>query len=169
MEPGGTYHPKNGGAMIRARAVIGERERLSALRGSALEDAPPDAVLDRITALAASIFDVPMALVSLLDETRQRVLSRFGLELESVPRELSFCEHTLSGDGVMVVPDALADPRFRSNPYVLDLPKVRFYAGAPIVADDGSKLGSICILDVVPRTISAFQVGVLEQIAELVV
>ncbi len=149
--------------------MIGERERLAAIHRFGLLEAPPDAILDRITALAASIFDVPMALVTLLDETRQRLLSRFGLELETMPRELSFCEHTIRGDGVMIVPDALADSRFRANPYVLDLPNIRFYAGAPIVTVDGSKLGAVCILDTVPRTISAFQVGVLEQLAELVV
>lgn len=109
-----------------------------------------DASFDHLTALAADIFDAPMALISLVDGERHCFKSRVGIPLHSISRDVSFCDHTLRGDEVLVVPDTFDDPRFLDNPFVIDEPYVRFYAGAPIYYE-GVAVGTLCILGLHPR------------------
>jgi two-component system, sensor histidine kinase len=128
-----------------------ERERLAALRSYEVLDTPPEAAFDRITLLAADLFSTPMAAVTLLDAERQWLKSRVGIEAEETPRKVAFCDHAIRGDDVMVVPDATLDPRFADNPLVLDGPRIRFYAGAPLKLNSGLKLGALCVIDTKPR------------------
>ena len=124
-----------------------EPARLAALHGLALLDTPSEERFDRITRLARRLFGVPIATLSLVDEDRQWFKSRQGLELSETPREISFCGHAILGDQIMEVPDAAADPRFHDNPLVTQEPHVRFYAGCPLRAPDGSKLSRIAYVD----------------------
>ena len=126
-----------------------EEKRLQTLARYDVLDTPPDAALDRLTALAARIFGVPIALVSLVDRDRQWFKSRHGLELCGTHRDQSFCAHAIlpHADGPLVVPDATRDPRFADNPLVTGPPGIRFYAGAPLRMANGTALGSFCIID----------------------
>ncbi|CAB3731421.1 putative bifunctional diguanylate cyclase/phosphodiesterase [Achromobacter piechaudii] len=131
---------------------VAEAARLKALETYHLVDTPPSADFDRLAALAARLFDVPIALVSLVTADRQFFKARVGLDVCETPREISFCAHALQHrEGIFVIPDALKDERFRHNPVVLGAPFVRFYAGHPLVAPGGEKLGTICLIDVKPR------------------
>lgn len=131
---------------------VAEAARLKALETYHLVDTPPSADFDRLAALAARLFDVPIALVSLVTADRQFFKARVGLDVCETPREISFCAHALQHrEGIFVIPDALKDERFRHNPVVLGTPFVRFYAGHPLVAPGGEKLGTICLIDVKPR------------------
>jgi len=107
--------------------------------------------LDDLTRFAAALCEAPVALVTLLEEEYQHFLGRTGFDGTGTRRDISFCTHAVTADGVMVVPDTLADPRFVDNPLVTGGPQVRFYAGAPMRASDGSVLGTVCVLDTVPR------------------
>ncbi|WP_419807806.1 sensor histidine kinase [Sphingomonas sp.] len=107
--------------------------------------------LRRITDFAAALCDSPVALVTVLEETQQVFLSRSGIDLDSTPREISFCDHAIRSDEIMVVTDATADPRFVDNPLVTGDLNVRFYAGVPLFTDEGVALGSLCVLDTVPH------------------
>ncbi len=128
-----------------------EAARLAALHALAVLDTPPDAALDTITRLAADRFGTPTALVSLVDADRQWFKSRFGLDANQTCRSDSFCGHAITGDAVMVVLDAAADPRFRANPLVTGDPHIRFYAGAPLVLESGHNVGTLCLIDPAPR------------------
>ena len=128
-----------------------EARRLQVLIDLDLLDSPPDERFDRITRLAARLFDVPTALVSLIDADRQWFKSRVGLALPETPRSTSFCAHAILQDDVMVVRDACEDARFANNPMVLGDAGVRFYAGSPIEVGDGARIGTLCIIDRVPR------------------
>ncbi|OAN51689.1 sensor histidine kinase [Sphingobium sp. TCM1] len=107
--------------------------------------------LDDITAFAAQLCDAPIALVSIVEDVRQRFLARTGLDAEETPRDVSFCALAMLGDDIFVVPDASADPRFAENALVTGSPHIRFYAGAPLVDDDGEPLGALCVIDTDPR------------------
>lgn len=126
-----------------------------ALRAAALEAYELDLLrnspaLKQITDFAARLCEAPVALVSLVEETRQSFLAATGTDLCGTPRDQSFCAHAMWGSGVMVVPDLTLDPRFAHNPLLID-PGARFYAGAPLVSDDGIPLGALCVLDMAPR------------------
>jgi len=125
--------------------------RLQALARYAVLDTMPEEAFDRLTRLAARLFGVPYALVTLVDEERQWFKSCFGINLAGTPRSLSFCTHAIEQDGVMVVPDARQDARFADNLLVTGAPHIRFYAGAPLITPDGYKLGTLCILSDQPR------------------
>ena len=127
-----------------------EKRRLDALERYYVLDTPPEPALDRITRLAARLFRAPMSLMTLLDQSRQWVKSSFGLDCREIPREHSFCAHTIQSGEVTVIPDALADDRFRQDPLVNSSQQVRFYAGAPLRTPDGFFLGTLCILDSAP-------------------
>ncbi len=142
--------------------------RLGALRASGLLDTPAEERFDRVTRMAQRLFNVPIALVSLVDEDRQWFKSRQGLDATETPRAFSFCAHAIAGDEVFQVADAGTDVRFADNPLVLGDPNIRFYAGAPISAPDGSKLGTICVIDRRPRKFSEEDVQALEDLAEMV-
>ena len=154
--------------MIEDRPSSEEIARLTTLRLFGVLDSPVEALLDRITALAATLFDVPFALITLIDDTRQQMASAYGVAPVDLPRETAFCDHTIRGDDVLVVSDMLLDARFKEHEHVTDGLKVRFYAGAPLIAPDGAKLGAMCILDRRPRSLSSLQIEMLEQLAKLV-
>ncbi|WP_375196973.1 PAS domain-containing protein [Sphingobium sp.] len=114
-------------------------------------DAGEFATLDQITAFAAALCDAPIALVSIVEEQRQRFLARTGLDVEETPRDVSFCAHAMLGDAIFVVPDAAIDPHFADNGLVTGAPFIRFYAGAPLIGWDGTPLGALCVIDARPR------------------
>jgi len=145
-----------------------EQERLAALRDLHIVDTPPEERFDQITRLAARVFMTPIALVSLVEADRQWFKSAQGLETSETPREVSFCAHAIMGDGPFVVRDAAADPRFSHNPLVRGEPGIRFYAGHPIRSKDGAKLGTLCVIDRQPRTLSEDELVILRDLAALV-
>lgn len=146
-----------------------EEHRLRVLRRLEVLDTPPEAAFDRITSIASAVLGTPIALVSLVDESRQWFKSKVGLEADETPREIAFCAHALCSEEVFVVTDASADPRFAENPLVTDNPNIRFYAGAPLKAPGGATLGTLCVIDQKPRQLSEEQKGVLSNLAGLVV
>jgi PAS domain S-box-containing protein len=146
-----------------------EAERLARLRGIGLLDSLPQQAFDDITALAASICGTPIALISLVDQDRQWFKSRLGLAVPQTPREIAFCSHAiLQPDQIMVVPDATQDVRFQGNPLVDQDPAIRFYAGAPILTDDGLPLGTVCVIDTRARELSEVQLHSLKSLSSLV-
>ena len=144
-----------------------EEFRLRALRSLSILDTPAEERFDRLTRLARRVFDVSIALVSLVDENRQWFKSHAGLDVSETPRDISFCGHAILGDEALIVPDAAQDERFADNPLVLNTPKIRFYAGIPLKHINGSKLGTLCIIDTVPRTLSEDDLSTLKDLAEL--
>lgn len=146
-----------------------EDQRLAALRACQVLDSEPEPAFDRITALAARLFSVPIALVSLVDESRQWFKSRVGLDVNETPRGISFCTHAILSAEPMVVADAALDPRFRANPLVTGPPHIRFYAGAPLLNGEGLALGTVCVIDTVPRQVDHALLATLADLAALAV
>ena len=136
---------------LRAAVPEDEEQRLADLRQLGILDTRPEERFDRLTRLAAAVFDVPMALVSLVDRDRQWLKSTRGIDVRETSREVSFCAHAILRREVMVVPDALLDPRFADNPFVSGEPRIRFYAGCPLFTPSGSCVGTLCILDTRPH------------------
>ena len=129
-----------------------ETTRLAALRRADILDTPPEAAFDRLTRIASQLTGTPIALVSLIDGERQWFKAKTGLDASETPRDWAFCAHAiLRPNEVLIVPDTAADPRFRGNPLVTAAPNIRFYAGAPIVTQDGHALGTVCAIDSKPR------------------
>ncbi len=146
---------------------IDERVRAAAIAEHDIESLRDDAALRRITDFAAALCEVPVGLVSIVEAERQTFLSRTGLDLTETPREMSFCAYAMREDDIMVIPDATQDPRFADNPLVIDGLGIRFYAGVPLVRDDGIPLGSLCVIDTVPRAgLTALQRQGLKVLAE---
>jgi PAS domain-containing protein len=146
-----------------------ESERLDALQRYEVLDTGPEQKFDDLTLLAALICQSPIALISLVDAERQWFKSRVGLTTSQTPRSVSFCGHAILEDDVMVVPDAAADARFADNPLVTGEPNVRFYAGAPLLTPGGQALGTLCVLDRVPRELTPAQLDALRALARQVV
>jgi GAF domain-containing protein len=134
---------------------IHERDRLEALKSYGLLDTPAHSAFDAVTQAAKAAFDVPIALVSLVDETRQWFKSCIGLDVRETARDISFCTHAIGQSDVYVVPDAEADLKFAENPLVTGSPFIRFYAGSPLIDADGYALGTLCIIDTKPRRFPA--------------
>lgn len=155
--------------MIHAPLPHNETQRLKALRDLVLLDTAPEERFDRITAFAASEFEVPMALVSLVDQDRQWFKSNFGVDVRETPRDVSFCGHAIAQSTPLIVPDALADPRFSDNPMVIGHPFVRFYAGAGLRLPYGQVVGTFCIMDRRPRTFDRLDEAILCRLRDLVV
>jgi diguanylate cyclase (GGDEF)-like protein len=145
-----------------------ENTRIDALRALNILDSSPEERFDRITRLARRMFGVPIALVTLIDTDRQWFLSSFGLDVKETSRDISFCGHAILGDEIFTVPDAALDPRFNDNPLVTDAPNIRFYAGCPISVSNGSKLGTICLIDQSPREFDDEDKVLLRDLARLV-
>ncbi len=155
--------------MQAAPPAPNETHRLERLHSLGVLDTLPQEAYDHITSLASAICETPIALISLVDEDRQWFKSRVGLEAAQTARELAFCAHAIHHpEEVMVVNDALSDIRFHDNPLVTDQPDIRFYAGAPIVTDDGYALGTVCVIDQQSRTLSGTQRSALQSLAKLV-
>lgn len=154
--------------MIEPRVSDNESQRLEILHGLKLLDTDPEERFDRVTRLAKRLFNVPIALVSLVDADRQWFKSRQGLDATETSRDISFCGHTILGDDTMIVSDASADERFADNPLVTGEPNIRFYAGQPLSAGNGCKVGTLCLIDTVQREMSEEDKAVLKDLAELV-
>ncbi len=129
-----------------------ERARLEALERFQVVGTDPEPQFDRIAALAADLFGVPMALLTFVDRNRLWLKARHGLDVCEVDRSISFCSHTIRGDEAFVLLDAARTPLFAKSPLVVDEPHVRFYAGAPLVTSEGHRIGALCIADTEPRT-----------------
>jgi GAF domain-containing protein len=140
---------------------INEDERLAALHELGLLDSQPRAAFDRVTRLAAVALDVPIALISLVDERRQWFLSRVGLDASETSRNVSFCAHGVYECQPLIVPNALLDDRFAKNPLVTGNPNIRAYAGIPIYTRSGYALGTVCAIDTRAREFSAPQLNLL--------
>lgn len=154
--------------MVKPEIPANEAERLKELRSLGLLDSAGEERFDRITRLAQRLFGVSMVLVSIVDEDRQWFKSRVGLDASETPRDISFCGHAILGDDVLIVPDATKDGRFSDNPFVVGSPDVRFYAGCPIAGPGGSKLGTLCLIDQLPRELSSEELQSLRDLAEMV-
>jgi anti-sigma regulatory factor (Ser/Thr protein kinase) len=139
-----------------------EAARLAAVRRYRILDTEPEQAFDDLALLASQICGTPIALISLLDEKRQWFKSRVGTSATETARSIAFCAYTIQRRDLFVVTDTLADERFRDNPLVVDEPGIRFYAGSPLVTHDGHALGSLCVLDRVPRTLTPEQRAALE-------
>lgn len=140
-----------------------EDQRLETLKQFNILDTPPEKAFDDLATLASQICDAPIALMTLIDRDRQWFKAKVGLNIEQTSRDIAFCAHAiLEPDQVTVVPDALADERFADNSLVTDEPHIRFYAGAPLVASDGQALGTLCVLDRVPRQLTDRQLMALQ-------
>ena len=155
--------------MIKAPIPQDEKQRLAELKNYFVLETAPEITFDQITALAASICDTKMALVSLVDENRQWFKSCFGISASETPREVSFCGHAILSDEVFVVPDARLDPRFHDNPLVTGELNVRFYAGCPLITPSGKRIGTLCVIDSVPKSLSDAQVRTLKSLASHVI
>ncbi|MFT5390936.1 MAG: hypothetical protein ACI8PT_001127 [Gammaproteobacteria bacterium] len=139
-----------------------ELSRVAALKSLSVLDTPPEERFDRLTRIARQVFDVRIALVSLVDENRQWFKSKVGLDVDETSREVSFCSHAILGDKTMVVPDASKDERFANNPLVVDEPHIRFYAGCPLRGPDGHRLGTLCLIDSNPRSLDHKQLEMIK-------
>jgi GAF domain-containing protein len=148
---------------------VDEGDRLAALRALLILDTPPEERFDRIAAFAAQEFDMPIAMVSLVDADRTWFKSHIGVDLCEAPRDISFCGHAILADDTLVVPDTLKDGRFADNPHVIDAPHVRFYAGACLRLPSGQIVGTLCLHDMVPREMDAISLAILSSLRDLVV
>ena len=154
--------------MIKPAIPSDESRRLKTLRDLRLLDTPPEERFDRVTRLARQVFSTSTALVSLVDADRQWFKSRQGLDAEETHRDISFCGHAILDDKIMVVNDAEKDQRFCDNPLVCGSPNIRFYAGYPLAAPDGSRVGTLCVIDDQPKEISKEQLELLRELGRMV-
>jgi phosphoribosyl 1,2-cyclic phosphodiesterase/DNA-binding response OmpR family regulator len=152
----------------RAPLPEDEESRLESLRKLKTLDTEDEDRFDRITRIAAAAFNVPITLVSLVDQNRQWFKSRYGLNVTQTHRDQAFCAHTILGKQVMVVRDTLLDTRFADNPLVIGEPRIRFYAGYPLTLSNGSSPGTLCLIDNRPRDLSETKRDLLKELGKLV-
>ena len=145
-----------------------EKARRQDLKALDILDTPPEERFDRLTRIANRLFNVPIALVSLIDDDRQWFKSSVGLSAFETPRDISFCGHAILGNDIFVVNDTTKDKRFDDNPLVLDGPNIRFYAGCPLTSVNGYKLGTICLIDREPRDFAKADKAILKDLAAMV-
>lgn len=153
--------------MRNTPALLDDEERVHTLRRLDLLDTAPEEAFDALTRLAADVLQVPIALVSLVDESRQWFKSRVGLDETETPREISFCTHAIQQTELFVVPDATLDERFRNNPLVMEAPHIRAYVGMPLMSVSGHAVGTLCAIDRCPRDFSAREVRILQELASI--
>ena len=146
-----------------------ETARLAALRAYHVLDTSAEEEFDDLTQLASRLCCAPIALVSLIDQDRQWFKSRVGLDVTETPRDLAFCAHAIMGDETLVIPDATKDERFANNPLVTSDPNIRFYAGMPLMTPSGHAVGTLCVIDRVPRTLTEDQMDTLKVLGRQVV
>ncbi|HEX8270495.1 MAG TPA: GAF domain-containing protein [Flavobacterium sp.] len=144
-----------------------EKQRLENLLKYEILDTPPDGYFDEITALAAKIFNVPIAIISLVDNDRIWFKSAYGIEAEEIPRSPGLCSSAILSDELYIVVDARKDPRTMANPLVAGALGLQFYAAAPLKTIDGYNLGTLCIIDKNPRTLDPKEVSMLMQLARI--
>ncbi|MEP0917018.1 PAS domain S-box protein [Leptolyngbya sp. DQ-M1] len=155
---------------MKAPLPANESDRLNALQQYNILDTVSEAAFDDLTQLAAFICGTPIALISLIDDCRQWFKSRFGLEATETPRDVAFCAHAiLQPSDVLIVPDTLQDDRFATNSLVTGEPHIRFYAGAPLITSDGYSLGTLCVIDRVPRQLNSAQIQALQALSRQVI
>lgn len=142
--------------------------RVAALEKYAILDTEPEQAFDDLTLLASYVCKTPIALISLVDEDRQWFKSKVGLSVSETPREIAFCSTAIQQSDVMIVPDTLLDDRFRNNPLVVSDPRIRFYAGAPLINEEGYALGTLCVVDRAPRELVPEQKEALQALSRLV-
>ena len=154
---------------MKARLPLDEEARLEALHRYRILDTEAEEVYDNLSRLAAHLCGVPISAVSLVDEDRQWLKARVGVDVRQIPRDLSICAHALDGTGVLVVSDTLQDERFADNPLAAKPGGIRFYAGAPLITPDGYAIGTLCVMDSEPRTLSSSQTETLQALSHHVV
>ena len=145
-----------------------EAARVSALQKYAILDTEPEQAFDDLTLLASYVCKTSMALISLIDEDRQWFKSKVGISATETSRDIAFCSTAIQQPDVFVVPDALQDERFRTNPLVISEPNIRFYAGVPLINEDGYALGTLCVIDRTPRNLAPEQEAALKALSRLV-
>jgi len=145
-----------------------EVHRLRELQRYNLLDGGMSTHLDKLVELVADVFNIPIALVSLIDADRQWFLARYGLGLHETSRQAAFCAHTITNESGLVITDALKDERFSNNPLVIGNPFIRFYAGAPLTSKNGYKIGTLCVIDHVSRTFESRKIEILRKISDIV-
>ncbi len=153
---------------MNAPPPTNEAQRLSALQEFKVLDTAAEQAYDDITSLAAHLCGVPIAMISLVDESRQWFKSKLGLNMRETPRDVAFCAHTILQSEPLIVRDALKDSRFADSDLVTRTPRIRFYAGFPLTTKDGFNLGTLCAIDRKPRKLSAEQRQAMQSLARQV-
>jgi len=154
--------------MATPMPIKNESARVAALQKYAILDTEPERAFDDLVLLASFICNAPIALISLVDQDRQWFKAKVGVTVSETPRELAFCATAIRQTDLFVVPDTLNDERFRNNPLVTSEPNIRFYAGAPLINEEGFALGTICVIDRTPREFGSGQQAALKALSRLV-
>lgn len=154
---------------MKAPLPDNETARLKALNDCKILDTEPESAFDDITRLAASICETPIAIVSLVDVNRQWFKSKVGLEMTQLSRDISFCAHAILQPDVFIVADTLTDQRFATNPLVTSDPNIRFYAGVPLITSENQALGTLNVIDRVPRKLNPQQIQALWSLSRQIV